>query len=500
MSGRKEPIKTISQSEYDRLLEQARQAEDARRKAEAERRAKKQLEEDLRVAKNYNKDLENRIKNIGTDLAATKKDASDTKKELIATVEKTGKALKNLSDDCNKKVADLANDVANTIDKNNRRIEQVIERNSDEIRGEIATLRNQTQTQLTKVKIAIKNLADQVGDPNKLVDMGKDYLDVALELIAKLRDSRHAMFCPGRMEDVITAAEKAENQIKIAIGNLANASNAFLTGESAFESAHKLFEDVATAETLWQSKLALALEALTSAECEIASREKLLLEDCEGKIKELDTDFWSEGALAKLKEQIGDLRAILSVKDKAQKLSFEDLDGIAKLSEIIITDSENIRTGAFLSILKSQERADLANDLATDLADKAGLTVIKKEGYESDDKRAANLVHLANGTTGFEVVITLKPTFENGISGIVAETEIINPGTSQIVATDFEATLREVMGDYGLGGHSPIPENPCKEQEIRNWEERDKALTIATITANPGIANQINEIKRTASN
>ena len=119
MSGRKEPIRPIPQSEYDRLLRQARKAEDARRKAEAERRAKEQLQEDLRVAKTYNKDLENRIKNIGADLAATKKVASDTKKELIETVEKTGKALKQLSEDCDKKVANLANDVANVIDKNN---------------------------------------------------------------------------------------------------------------------------------------------------------------------------------------------------------------------------------------------------------------------------------------------------------------------------------------------------------------------------------------------
>lgn len=500
MSGRKEPIRTLTQSEYERLLRQAREAEDARRKAEAERKAKQQVQNDLRIAKTYNKDLENRIKNIGADLAATKKVASDTKKELIETVEKTGTALKKLSADCDKKVADLANDVANAIDKNNRRIEQVIEKNADEIRGEIDSLRNQTQTELSKVKSSIKNLANKVGDPQKLVDMGKDYLDVALELIASLRNSRHAMFCPGRMDEVLAAAEKAGNQIKIATENPANASNAFLTGENAFEAAHKLYEDVATAETLWQSKLALALEALTSAECEIEGREKLLLEDCEGKNVELDTDFWSEGALSKLKEQIGDLRKILSDKDQAQKLSFEDLDGIAKLSETIITDSENIRTGAFLSILKSQERAELAEDLATDLADKAGLTVIKTEGYEGDDQRAANLVHLANGTTGFEVVITLKPTFENGISGIVAETEIINPGSSQIVATDFEKVLKDVMGDYGLGGNAPIPENPCKEQEIRNWEDREKAQTVATVTANPGIANQVKEIKRTATN
>lgn len=498
MSGVK--TRTITESEYQRIIRQARAAEDARRRAEAERRAKEQIANDLRVAKTYNKDLENRIKTIGNNLAEVEKEASDTKKQLIATIQKTNDALKNQSDRYDKKLADLANDMADAMDKNNRRIEQVINQNTTEIKREIDTLRKQTQEDINAVKKSISGLAKKVGDPQALIDAGKDYLDIALELIASLKDSRHAMFFPGEMDKVIAAADKAKNHIKDAIKNPANASNALLTGEEAFDAAQKLYQDVADAETLWKSKLALALEALTTAQAEIEAREEITLKDANDKDIKLDADFWSEGALTKLKEQVGSIREILLDEEKAKKLTFNDLDGIADLSKDIIDDSEEIRAGAVFAILNSEERVCLAEDLANDLVDRAGLTIIKAEGYEGDDMRAANLIHLKNGTTGFEVVITLKPTFKNGKCGYEAETDIINEGSSKKDAEVFDDVLKQIMGRYGLVGNNPIPVKPEKENEIRGWQEREKAQSVSTVTANPNIINGVDKIKRTANN
>ena len=498
MSGVK--TRTITDSEYQRLLRQARAAEDARRRAEAERRAKDQIANDLRVAKTYNKDLENRIKNIGNNLDKVQKDASDTKKQLIATVQKTNDALKQQSDAFDRKLSDLGNDMADAMDRNNRRIEQVINRNNEEIKEDIDTLRKQTKEEIDAVKKSVSGLAKKVGDPQALINAGKDYLDIALELIGSLKDSRHAMFFPGEMDKVIAAADKAKNHINEADKNPANASNALLTGEEAFDAAHKLFQDVAEAETLWKSKLALALEALTTAQAEIEAREEIVLKDEDEKDVKLDTDFWSEGALSKLKEQIANIREILKDDEKAKKLTLDDLDGIADLSKDIIDDSEDVRNGAVFAILSSQERVNLAEDLAGDLASLAGLTIIKAEGYEGDDMRAANLIHLKNGTTGFEVVITLKPVFRNGKCGYEAETDIINEGSSQRDAEVFDEVLKQVMGSYGLSGDNPIPVKPEKENEIRGWQERERAQTVSTVKANPDIINGADKIKRTANN
>lgn len=498
MSGRK--TRTITETEYQRILRQAREAENARKRAEAEKRAKEQVEKDLRVAKTYNKDLETRIANIGANLKATQNEASEIKKKLIDTVNKTNEALKKQSDTFDKKLTDLGNGMADALDKNNRRIEQVIKKNTDEIKEDINALREQTKVDIDAVKKTVAALSNKVGDPGALIDAGRDYLDIANELIAQLKDSRHAMFFPGEMQKVLEAIEKAKNHIKLAQDNPANASNARLTGESAFESAHKLFQDVAEAETLWKAKLALALEALTTAQSEIEAREEIVLKGTEGKDVQLDADFWSEGSLTKLKEQIDNIRRVLMDKDAAEKLNFDDLDGITGLAKDIIDDSEDIRNGAVFAILSSQERASLALKLKNDLINQVGLTTVKAKGFEGDDRRAANLIHLKNGTTGFEVVITLKPVFKNGKCGYEAETDIINVGSSQKDAEVFDQILKKIMGNYGLVGDNPIPVMPEKAKTTKNWKEREKAQTVSTVTPNPAIKAKADTITRTAKN
>ena len=203
MSGVK--TRTITDAEYWRIIRQAREAEDARRREEAEKRAKAQIANDLRIAKAYNKDLEERIEKINSDLAKAQKDASDTKKQIIATVQKTNDALKKQADSFDAKIADLGNAMADAMDKNNRRIENVINKNNEEIKGEIDALRNQTKEEIDAVKQSVSGLAKKVGDPQALINAGRDYLDIAIELVGQLKDSRHEMFFPGEMGDVIAS-------------------------------------------------------------------------------------------------------------------------------------------------------------------------------------------------------------------------------------------------------------------------------------------------------
>ncbi len=497
MSGRK--TRTIDEREYFRLREEARKAESERRRAEAERRAKEQMEKDLRIAKTYNKDLENRIKSIGASLDATNAAASAIKQQLIDTVKKTNIALKNHESNVEKKLAAMGDTFADAMAENNRRVEQVINKNTAELRADMKALKNATHNQIAAVKAQIADLAAKVGDPGVLIAAGSDYLDIALELIGQLEGSRHALFCPGEMEKVVAAAQKAKKYIEGALANPAGASTAQLLGEQAFDAAHKLYQDVAEAESLWKAKLALALEALSAAQAEIETRETIVLKDTDGEDISLDTNYWSEGALESLKTQIAKVREVLLDEEKAKKLSFDDLDGITTLAGDICDDSAAIRDGAVFAVLSSQERVNLAYDLTNELEAQAGLTTIKAAGYEGEDMRAANLIHLKNGTTGFEVVITLKPTFENGRCGYVAETDIVNAGDNKSDADTFDEVLKDVMNRYGLAGNNPIPVNPEKKDDIKDWTERD-AQTVSTVTAKPDIHNEVEKITNAATN
>lgn len=502
MSGRK--TYTLPDYKYNELVRKANAAEAEKRRAEAEKRAKEKIEKDLKLSKIYNEDLENRIKKIDKDFEDVKKTASDTKKQLIKTVEETNAALKKQEKSFNDKIANLGNKFADEMEKNNRRIDKIIKDNTAALEKEIDDLDKKTQKNINDVKNAVAALADKVGEPEALLNAGQDYVDIALELIEKLKEFRPEMFCPGAKENVLKVIAKAKNHIALSKDNIANASNALSHGEEAFEAAHKLYQDVVAAETLWQCKLELALEALAAAECEIEAREKLILKGVDENGDEIDVEFdtnhWSEGSLEELKNQSKKLRDILTNKDDAKNLTFEDLDGILDLANDIIDDSEKIKNGAYVAIELSEERAELADDLADDLAEQAGLTVIKTEGYEGDDARAANIIHLKNGATGFEVVITLKPDFECGKGGFVADTEIVNSGSNEDDASAFDHILKKVMGKYGLSGDEPINENPGKKDEIKNWADKEKAQTVSTVKSNSQIKDKASRINKKTKN
>ena len=488
MSGIK--TRTITDTEYYRLKEEARRAEDARRRAKAEEEAKKRLENDLKLAKIYNQGLENRIKDVSDSLKIAEKDASDARKKIIDTIRDTNKKLEEQAKSFDKELENLGAQTKRKLEETNRHFESLIQ---DESR-KINDLRNQTARDIANVRGEIQDLAQKVGNPGALIDAGQDYFDMANELVKKLADSRHEMFCPGRMSEVLEKINDAKRHIDIARGNPADASNAISYGEEAFEAAHDLYQEVAAQEALWKNKLCSALKSLDIAQSEIEARELLSLVGPDGKARDFDTNEWSNGGLATLKEQVGTLKEILSTKDRATKLGFNDLDGIIALADDVCKDAEDIRTGAYMAITNSQERIGLAEDLKNELQARAGMSSVITEGYEGDDFRAANVIHLKNGTTGFEVIITLKPTADCGKCGYTAETSIVNPGRNGNDPQIFEKTLKEVMKDYGLAGDNPIPDaTQDQRNEMVDWNDRN-AKTVSVVSSNPQISTSVSDI------
>ena len=476
MSGVK--YRTISDTEYRSLTNRANQGTiEAQRRAAAER-ANRQLTKDLEAARSYNSSLAGRIDNLDKKLTAANTTATNLRKELNQTVANSNKALKEQATNFEKKLATTRKDFADAMDKNNRRIEQVISDNNKAIRSEIDTLRSDTKKDLDALNTKVTDLSKKVGDPAKVVDMARDYLAVAQELLDDAKNFRHEMFLPGQSDNVAAAIKKAESSIALGTANPAAASAALVNGQDAFDAAKKFHDDLLAAETEWAAKLSATLEALTAAEAQIQANAKV---DFAG--EEMDVDHWSNGGLKKLQDLANNLRKQLEDKDSASKLSIADLDAIASGAQLIADDSDQVLTGAFFALECSDDRAGLAADLVDELAGKAGLEIVKQEGYEGGDQRAANMVHLKNGTTGFEVVITLIPVMVDGKCGYEARTEIVNEGTNAAIKNSFDKALKEVMKDYDLIGNCPIPVNPKREDELKNWEKR-KTTTVATVPVN----------------
>ena len=269
--------------------------------------------------------------------------------------------------------------------------------------------------------------------------------------------------------------KKAYATVELADNNPAFASAAFVDCRNAFESAAMFHSDLLAAEAEWSAKHALALQALATAEAQIEEKKKMEFDG-----EERDVNFWSNNGLGKLRNRVDQLRGTLENPAVAQHLSCADLDGIAASAQLITNDAEAVLGGAYYALGCSDQRAGVAESLAEAMAKKMGMEPVA-DGYEGNDWRAANMIHLKSGTTGFEVVIILTPILENNKCGYNAETHIVNRGSNFNDAATFESELADVMKKHGLHGTGAIPVDAEVVKKVERWEEHTKVKVPAVI-------------------
>jgi hypothetical protein len=475
MSGEK--YKTITESEYNRLRRDALAATTERERAAALERLNARLAESARAAERANNALNARVSTLNAKIDAANKTASDVKKELYDTIKATNKALSDQRTTFERELKKTRSDFADVLDRNNRHIEDVIKKNNDALHKEINSLRTETKTAVKDLNTKISTLAEKVGDPHKVTAMAQDHLDVAKELLAEAEKHRHQLLLPGQYDKVAGEVAKAAKNVLLGTKNPAAASAALISGQDAFAAAKQFYDDLLAAENEWNARLAFALDALASAEARIGANKTVTAWE-----EEFDVDHWTNGGLKKLQDLTTALRRQLEDPAQVNKLSCKDLEDIASSAQLITDDADHILTGALIALECSDERANLAADLAEELAQKAGLEQIKADGYEGNDQRAANMIHLKNGTTEFEVIITLTPDFSNGQCGWRAETSIVNPGNSAASAAAFDKELKAVMSSHGLSGNCPIPVDSTAAQAVKDWKEREKVHVPAVAT------------------
>lgn len=502
MSGRKSV--TLSDDRYNSLVNQAnkalaaeRRARTAEEKAKIEKAKNDKLMKDLAVQDRYHGELKKRMDTMGTQLADAQKTASDTKKQLLATIDSTHAALKKQQDNFNSAIKRTRDDFANTLEKNNKAISNVIKKNNEAIRDEINDLRKDTDQKIQALRQSLGTTDDVIGTAN-------DNIQVAEELLLKVRDLRDEMLLPGRKAAVIQSINTAKSAVVAvtdASGALADAalSGVALTrAQDAFQEAHDFYRDLIAAENEWASKLSATLQALSAAEDEIEETKVIRIDDLVDKngnsvaTSEHDTDHWSNGGLTALKGTVETLKNILN-SDSAKEISIDELDDITEQAQLIADEAHCIMGDSFCAVTLSSQRNRAIKDIGTALAEKCGLTTKLQAGYEGHDSRAASILQLKNDATGFEACIILSTDFENGEPKITADTTIINPGNNKDAADNFDKALTEIMKANGFASDgSPIPVDTNKAKEVEDWRKRDEknVTTVKSISPSPEALNK----------
>lgn len=476
MSGVK--TTTISSYELERLRRQAASATSLAAANSAMNRLNSRLTDSMNAANTRINTLTNNLDRMTKDVAAARKDASNLRVQLQNTVKESNERLVKQAQQHQEQIREVRQDMAEAMAANNRRIEQVINENNVAVSNQIREVNvrvDATNSRMTKLEEIYNNAAK---DAQNLLRMAQDYLDVARELNADSATYRYELLLPGKFEDVLAAATKAEEDIKLP-GNEAVARN---SARDAYREALEFHEALIQAEQAWTVRYQAAQQAVSAAQAQIeASREVKY----EGTDVRVDVNYWSDGDLERLSKEAQDLQEQL--EKEPNTLSMEDLQSISDTGEQVSAETLNSVAFAIGALECNQDRADAAQDLANELKERAAVRIVT-HGYQNGDSRGAHRLHLRNDQTKFEMVITQTPVVKpDGTIEIQLRSDILNFGNNNAKdGGDIAREALQALEDLGYGSctvdSDPDYETRVSDQitkeDLERWCKKDPETQV----------------------
>lgn len=255
-----------------------------------------------------------------------------------------------------------------------------------------------------------------------------------------------------------------------------NAPIARQAARQAVEVALQLHEDIIRAEQEWQVRYQAARQAVSTAQAQaVACRQmKIPMEDA---AVEIDVDHWSNGDLTALRSRADALQTRL---DNADTLTSEDLEGLREAGVQAAQEILESAQFAAVAVSASQDRADIAQNVAYHMRDALGL-IVQSHGFQGNDQRGGHRIHLKNPRTGFEMVVTQYPE-SNGesILGNRLESDILEYGTNNEqegdeIACQAMTSLAAALADLADLGFCQGPVETVSGYENRPSQRREQA-------------------------
>lgn len=484
MSGVKTRRISINQNEYDRLRRQARQAASLSCSVEALRSIADRSASVISDLQRRNRELRDAAEQAASDRRqqeqAQSRERQALREQLQRHIDQTNRALgdmasqaqqglERLDRDFRSALADEHANTARLIDEHARATESAMQAMDAQLRERIG----EVDARIDQVEREAADTARRLGvvleSDAALLELAREYADTAASLIDYLaRTFRMELLLPGRLAQARATLEQARADIADAAGDMpTNAAVARQAARQAAGDALRLQEDAIRAEQAWQASYGAAAQALSTAEAQISTSAQIAYEDEAGS-SSVDTDHWTDGDLSALRQRLTRLQRTLDTPDS---LTAEDLDGLREAGAQLCAETEESAQFALIAFLASQDRADVAQDLADTMHDRLQLDIVA-DGYQGGDERLGHRVVLRNPATGFEMVITQYPENENGRIVNRLESDILNYGTNNVEEGDRIARQAlESLTDLGFC-ESPVETAPGFEHAASNRTQR----------------------------
>ena len=386
MSGRKCSDVTISQDEYNELLNNTRRADNARRAArlrvqeERERNSAMQSDFELRQWEMQDEYREG-LNDLSDDIQNLERQQSQ---RLEQVRRQSAQDLKDLDRDVNRRIEDQG-----------KRFQQALNDHHREVTNALQAIQNDIQMDRKRQRAAAQSQIDD------------------LQTLFKLMRSQHAheRFAPGELGTL-------EARFSLCRQNLQNGNYqaALATGQERYFEYQELQLRIAERQAEWEAYLAEVRRLTEETSGAMAAAEGATYTFDERQV-EAQVDYWSEGALTDFRNRLNNhLERLrdpekISTDELKQMLDEiapmeEELSGIVKRAKDRLVQSQ-VRQNIAASILQSFEGTHWELDDST---------------YENEDFRKGLHLKLKNGLNE-EIVASVTPV-ETADGSITSNVEI----------------------------------------------------------------------------
>ena len=442
MSGRKCTDVTIPQNEYNKLLNNARRADNARRAARL--RVQEERERNLEMQS----DFELRQWEMQDEYREGLNDLSDDIQNLER---QQSQRLEQVRRQSAQDLATLDRDVNRRIEDQGKRFQQALNDHRTDVTNALQAIQNDIQMDRSRQRAAAQSQIDD------------------LQTLFKLMRSQHAheRFAPGELDTL-------EARLALCRQNLQNGNYqaALATGQERYFEYQELQLRIAERQAEWEAYLAEVrrIAEETSGAMAAAEGATYTLEESDASQQvEAQVDYWSEGALTDFRNRLNSHLERLSTPEELSTDELKQmLDEIApmedELSDIVKRAKERlvqsqVRQNIATSILQSFEGTHWELDDST---------------YENEDFRKGLHLKLKNGLNE-EIVASVTPV-ETADGSITSNVEINffdrfnDPELRQARLSDMHNSMHTEGVEVGAFECLDQSENRPGNEQMRNFE------------------------------
>jgi hypothetical protein len=349
------------------------------------------------------RDLPALIDNVRTQ---TRADLDRTFQEFDARQRGVEQNLAGLSE----QAATFERETSKRLRDNARQLRQQIEDSRRAVQGETREMLAEHRAEVDRVITAerherergmaeLRTRVDEAQrDKDTAAELERRFLDDARVLhraIAALPHERHQPGALDRLTRRLDDAEAVRGQV--AAYGLGNA-------QSLYHEMSELRLHVEQQELAWRAAQGTAEQALRVVE-ELIRQQQTFVPAESASTKDLDVDYWSRGALSRLRGDVTELQK--RIQDETQPMTVEELRDVAERQPELEQRLDAIIRQAGTAVFAAQLRTNFADVIATALEENHHYQV-SESCFAGDDQRDA---FYAKGThlDGSEVVIEVKP-------------------------------------------------------------------------------------------